>query len=231
MSGWNNVPAGLLGDLRPGISRLVQQVYRQRGKTPPASSLSSYWNMVQVSYNVSQPSTSYIQVARGWSAGPGASMVYSINAQNRTVKLKDEGNRYVPLDTAEFDDLLDKVTKLVHSTHQERMEAADIERKLESRAAAERAAREAAESVTRQLAEKQREEQAQQADKLEYERKLLLLYTKVEAETAQEGWLDMKLHCVDVKRVYLSRFQLVSGNANCMHVAYSNTEHVLCRAR
>lgn len=157
--------------------------------------------------------------------------MYSINAQNRTVKLKDEGNRYVPLDTAEFDDLLDKVTKLVHSTHQERMEAADIERKLESRAAAERAAREAAESVTRQLAEKQREEQAQQADKLEYERKLLLLYTKVEAETAQEGWLDMKLHCVDVKRVYLSRFQLVSGNANCMHVAYSNTEHVLCRAR
>ena len=119
--------------------------------------------------------------------------MYSINAKNRTVKLKDEGNRYVPLDTAEFDDLLDKVTKLLHSTHQERMEAADIKRKLETRAAAERAAREAAESVTRQLAEKQREEQAQQADKLEYERKLVLLYTKVEAETAQEGWLDIKL--------------------------------------
>ena len=90
--------------------------------------------------------------------------MYSVNAANRTIKLKCEGNKYVPLDTTHFDSLLDSITDWLHSTHQERMRAAEVERQQAAVAAAERAAQQAAEHqaqlVRAAQAEKERADKA-----------------------------------------------------------------------
>ena len=93
------------------------------------------------------------------------------------MKLKEEGDRKVPLSTGKFDNLLDSITEAVHTSHQERAEALIIERRLEVKAEADRAASAAA----RQQAEMESAHAAELEESRIYEHKLTLLLTKLEA--------------------------------------------------
>lgn len=177
----------------------MQHVYAQSGQLAPLRGVSSYYSTVYVGYRLSQPSTSYVNIAKGegplrsrvvsecftvlWLAIPAGaefakhSQIFWIDAHKRTVKLKEEGDRKVPLSTAKFDNLLDSITEAVHTSHQERAEALIIERRLEVKAEADRLASAAAcEQAERDSAHTAQPEEAQT-----YQHKLALLLTKLEA--------------------------------------------------
>ena len=117
--------------------------------------------------------------------------VYSVNARTRRIKCKCESDQYEPLNTTEFNTLLDAIVKYVHSTRNQRMREAELARARSAKAAAER-------EVLRE-AERQRLAEATQARKVKEEqeaaaeqaRKIELLLAQLGEEGQQPGVLPL----------------------------------------
>ena len=69
---WQSIDGEELGSLYVGAKQLVRHVYRQRDR--PLRPF-GYSIMIEVSFNVNQPLTAFINVAEGWADAPGADVV------------------------------------------------------------------------------------------------------------------------------------------------------------
>ena len=83
MNGWSEVDLQSLPQFSADIRRLVQHVYKERGRALRGSGTSMHWTQVKVRYKTSQPHTAYVQIADRWEDAPGASMVCPLSSSPR----------------------------------------------------------------------------------------------------------------------------------------------------